>query len=225
MSPTEKKKRANVVFAETEGYLPTVLNFFQNPKGEFWVYAEAYHRAAKHLLQGIVTHDLPYILDACPVVFLYRHALELHIKHMILRGNRLLRLQGNPPASGNEILSEHRLTALLVPVEKILDCMEWWKESEFEHENIKSFADCKTIIESVNEIDARSYAFRYPVDTEGSASVDERFSFDVHRFAALVDPVIEILSTAGFALDFEYDRLSDAIAERQQRALEEFLRS
>jgi hypothetical protein len=52
---------------------------------DLWLHARSFHRAAKKLATAFEPHANPLTeFNVCPVVFMYRHALELHLKAIIL---------------------------------------------------------------------------------------------------------------------------------------------
>jgi hypothetical protein len=218
LSNQEEKKRKNVVFDWTRRYNNAVLNFMHNPEGEFMLYGDTYHRAAKQLLEIAISGRGSDSLETCPIVFLYRQALELHLKSIIINGNNILRLEGKEETAGQDIFTDHSLTRLLAAAEPIIEFMGW-KEGGFEKDCIENFEDCKTVIRDFNAIDPGSYAFRYPVDKRGQGSVEHHFAFDVRRLAAILNPVLELLSGAAYALDDAYDNLQQAYGEAQQEAM------
>jgi hypothetical protein len=56
LSETDSKKNRNVVFDWTRGYNNSVLNVMHNPKGEFMLHADAYHKAAKELFKAVTAN-------------------------------------------------------------------------------------------------------------------------------------------------------------------------
>lgn len=212
------KKKPNVVFDWTLGHNNVVLNFMRNAKAEFRLYGDTYHEAAKKWLTAYKEAGGRSSLDACPIVFLYRHALELNLKSIIIRGNNILELHDEQPVGDEGIFSTHSLTELMAAVEKIVTYMGW--QDGYQMDCIESFADCKTIAADFDKIDPGSYAFRYPTDKRGRASVSHHFGFDLRLFVARLDPVIELMSCTAYALDHEYDGLCEALADARQAAME-----
>ena len=50
-----------------------------------WLYARSFHKAAKRLAGALELDSDPFPdSDVSPVVFMYRHAVELHLKAMVL---------------------------------------------------------------------------------------------------------------------------------------------
>ena len=64
-----------------------VLNFMLFPKGELAAYGRSYHEAAQHLVKRMAASHYRDP-DACPIVFLYRHAVELYLKSIIPLGKQ-----------------------------------------------------------------------------------------------------------------------------------------
>jgi hypothetical protein len=63
----------------------TVLNRRNIPAGDLFLYARSYHKAAKALAGSLQLDINPFAeFDICPVVFMYRHAVELHLKAIVL---------------------------------------------------------------------------------------------------------------------------------------------
>ena len=65
-----------------------------NPASEFSVYALAFWRGGGLLAQSLASRQGYRDLDACPIVFLYRQALELYMKAIVRRGKSLLSIDG-----------------------------------------------------------------------------------------------------------------------------------
>src|SRR5437879_5650306 len=162
-----------------------VLNFMRFPKGELAAYARSYHEAGQHLVKHKAsTHYRDP--DACPIVFLYRHAVELYLKAIIHCGNSVLRLNNKPIEPDRNIFTEHRLRVLLKNVKPILRfqrSLTNWGDSHF-----TCFRDGEKVIDELEEFDPSSYSFRYPVDTTGAkATLPHHFLFNVIAFGEKFD--------------------------------------
>ncbi|MCX6101586.1 MAG: hypothetical protein NTV92_09290 [Candidatus Bipolaricaulota bacterium] len=60
-----------------------IINWTATPKGDFGVFAKGYTLAANRLAQLLLEAPRFSDYEAYPVVFLYRHALELSLKQII----------------------------------------------------------------------------------------------------------------------------------------------
>jgi hypothetical protein len=179
--PTMKRKARKGTlwrryFSKDRFHGNVVLNFMRFPKGELAVYGRSYHEAAQHLVKHIASTDYRDP-DACPIVFLYRHAVELYLKSISHWGNSLLRLNGKPIVPHKNIFTEHRLMVLLKNVKPILKfqkALDNWRDSHF-----NGFRDVEKIIEELEEFDPGSYSFRYPITTKGHDALPHHFVFNV----------------------------------------------
>lgn len=59
------------------------ISYTASPKGDFGVFAKGYTLAANRLASLLLEAPRFSEYEAYPVVFLYRHALELSLKHII----------------------------------------------------------------------------------------------------------------------------------------------
>jgi hypothetical protein len=140
----------------------TVLEWHHGPGEEFYVYAGAFHTAAKAL---VASPDLDRIArtvwDACPVIFLYRRAFELYLKAIVL-GHETNVLKSKPePASSYRTYSLRRLARIVCEIVK-----ELGGEESFISEGVAKFSDFRAIISEIDTIDLESYALRYPLNLD-----------------------------------------------------------
>src|ERR1039458_6686495 len=105
-------------------YNNTVLNWHREPEREFHLYGEAFWNAARNLLQNDALDKRPIAsFGASVIVYLYRHALELFLKEILLgRGGELI----DPRPSAETVLNKgHSLTKLLPDVRRIFVECGW----------------------------------------------------------------------------------------------------
>jgi hypothetical protein len=201
-------------FSQERFHGNVVLNFTRFPKGELAAYGRSYHEAAQHLVKHTAsTHYRDP--DACPIVFLYRHAVELYLKAIIHWGNSLLQLNGKPIAPHRNIFTEHRLRALLKSVKPILrfqKSLSNWDDSHF-----RCFRDVEKVIEELEEFDPGSYSFRYPIDTTGTkGTLPHHMLFNVIAFGEEFDHLITILSGISMMAYEDFQVQAAACHEHQQ---------
>jgi hypothetical protein len=172
-----------------------VLNFTKFPKGEFGVYARAYHEAGQHVGRRLAERRGYRDADACPIVFLYRHALELYLKSFIYWGNSLLRMNKKAVVmKQQELFRTHnllRLAAATRPIFRLAGSLTRWPDTSF-----KSFKHFERLLKELDRTDPRSYSFRYPINNKGDASLPGHFCFNVSDFAAQLDQLLNLLSGA-----------------------------
>ncbi len=201
-------KRKALFRDTTRGHGTVVLNSHGAREREFTYFARAFHRSAKELadglkrtkqfgLYGIPTEDF----RAYPVVFLYRHALELHMKAVILSGGPLLSLNGETPIRRDRRLDTHNLETLRKDVESVFAACGW-----------PALETLRKVVAEFQAVDAGSYAFRYPVDKKGAAALDGHFTFNVFEFCAVLDEMLPTLLSAALGADDAVDARHDALA-------------
>ena len=76
-----RKSGSRRLTAKPEPHEPAV----NDPHRDLWLYARSFHNAAKKLAGALEVPIGPFDdFDAGPVVFMYRHTVELHLKVMVL---------------------------------------------------------------------------------------------------------------------------------------------
>ncbi len=173
---------------------------------DLWLHARPFHTAAKTLAGSLGTASGPLTeFDLSPVVFMYRHALELHLEVLVLGKG------GNFLATKPDVLSIHKthsLPWLAQFVCQIVTTLKW--EKEFRCDGIDSLADFRAVVEELNAVDPGSYVFRLPVGAEGQDSAAGHFKPTIREFARRLDALLQLLDSTADALAAEWDLRSDA---------------
>ena len=115
---------------------------------EWWVYAEGYARGAEILVRHVVdgNRDLDFLVY--PIVFLYRHHLELALKDLIRGAGDLLGKRCKPP-------NTHELDVLWKRAKTLLK--EVWPKGDEE-----TLTAVEQRITELAGVDKNSISFRYP---------------------------------------------------------------
>lgn len=101
----KRQNKSNKLFIATGGLSDVVLNWYGQAIEKLEPYAKAYHSSARLLIEKSSDDELRDI-NACPVVFLYRLSLELYLKAILILGSEILRLEGAPFRTVEEILGK-----------------------------------------------------------------------------------------------------------------------
>ena len=190
-----KKKRTPP--DQDQGPHKTALKWHNIPGHDLFLYARSFHQAAKSLAASFRPDPL-VDFDACPVVFMYRHALELQMKALVLGDG------GNFLATKPDALSVHKthsVSWLAQFVVQIVTALKW--EKGLKSDGVENVADFKAVIEELNAVDPGSYAFRHPIG--------QRYS-GVQEFAGKMDALVELLDSIADALAAEWDMRSGGAA-------------
>lgn len=164
-------------------------------------YARAYHKGARGLF-GEFRRTLCDVdrfgdhrdMDCHPIVFLYRHALEVYLKTVIEFGNSLLWLRGRSRKRRAQILQGHRLATLLPSAQEIfglIDSSDIWSVPL-----CRSFADVERIVKAVDSV--THDALRYPIRIRKGRLVKllpGGLRFNVLTFTEKMDALLNVLDT------------------------------
>src|SRR5882724_6891681 len=113
----KKKRKLFIDDGRTHGTV--ILNWHGTPEKEFTYVAEAFRVTAQEAVSKLKrsrrlgSNGSP-IEDfrAYPIIFLYRHALELYMKAILLVGSDMLAINGEAEIDRQRILSTHNLEGL-----------------------------------------------------------------------------------------------------------------
>ena len=193
-----KNKPGSHPFISNPGPHKAVVNRHNVPAKDLFLYARSFHKAAKALAAFQPDASLLADVDVSPVVFMYRHALELHLKALVLGDG------GNFLATKPDTLSVHKthsLSWLAQFVCQIITAVKW--EKEFKCEGVENLADFKAVIEDLNAVDPGSYVFRLPISAVGQDSLSGRLNLTICDFARRMDALLELLDSTADALASE----------------------
>jgi hypothetical protein len=153
--------------------------------------AKGYKNAADKLVELVVSRKAIPDEMLYPVLFLYRHYIELRLKEIIQLGKRI--------ATGDlETSHGHDLNSLWNKAKSVLHD----KVSGMTDEEIKAFGN---IIKQLQEVDTSSAeVFRYPKTTKGKVSLDDMSNINLRH-------VRDVIDGAAWVLDGSVDFLSEEV--------------
>ena len=174
-----------------------VISFTADPKGEFGAFAKGFTQAANRLAASLLEAPRFPDYEAYPVVFLYRHALELSLKHIIYAGVQLAAFR-RMDAINEQLKNNHNLVDLARTAGKVLTLL-FPRDEMLSRLNATVAAICGDWA----QIDPRSDAYRYPIDTKGNPSTKKHQVVNLRSLATKMAAVLEDLDTVHFGLDIE----------------------
>jgi hypothetical protein len=138
-----------------------------------------------------------------PVIFTYRHALELHLKAIVLcEGGNFLATR--PDALS--IYNTHSVSWLAQFICQIVTALKW--ETQFRCEGIETLTEFKAVIEELNAADPGSYVFQPPIGAEVRNDPPDRVNQTIGDFARRMDALLDLLDSTADALAAEWDTRS-----------------
>jgi len=139
--------------------------------------------------------------DICPVVLLYRQALEIHLKMVVGEGSNFLPSPTDPVS----LSTTHSLRWLAQIACQIIKAVKW--ESEFKCEGVSSLAGFSAVVSEVEAFDPVGRVIR----SAGSPNCASEFlrNFDIFKFATKLDALLQLLDSTADALAAEWDQRTD----------------
>lgn len=166
------------------------------PPFEFELLSDAYRETAAVAVQALARDDRfiraragSTAFRALPVIFLYRQALELLLKSIILTGSCVL---DSEEVVQDVVLKEHNFERLRPFIEQVIDAtgLGW----NFGVAGLHSVGDFRRLLSEFDAFDPNSAVSRYPVDGAGNPAIEVERAFNLFNFAEALDEKLEALS-------------------------------
>ena len=167
------------------------------------VYALAYYEAAQRLLQPILNSGNFADYDAYPILFLFRHYVELTLKEVVLLTERMAKMERIELSQFN--FATHDLTTLLEASERNLELLKeplGLNDQPFDKQT-------KDLILDLCSFDQKSEAFRYPVDKKGNLFFPDHFLVGLPEVAKNMECIHHSLIGLTEYLTVAYDNACD----------------
>ena len=168
-------------FVPKPGPHSAVRNWHNGSDVEIHFYVRSLQNAAKTLVEKLdLDQDARTDWDVCPVVLLYREALELHLKSLVGEGSNFLKSRTDPIS----LSRTHSLRWLAQIVCQIIRVVKW--ESDFKCDGVANLADFSALVNEVESFDPVARAIRSSI-AGGKSSVSQFYpNFNVVQFAKKV---------------------------------------
>jgi hypothetical protein len=172
---------------------------------EIFFYARSLHIAAKTLVGNLdPDQNARTDWDVCPVVLLYREALEIRLKSLVGEGSNFLKKRTDPIS----LSGTHSLRWLAQIVCQIIRTVGW--ESDFTCDGVASLADFSALVNEVECFDPVARAIRFS-RAGGPNSVSQYYrTFRVVQFAKKLDGLLDLLDVTADALAATWDLRAQA---------------
>lgn len=183
-----------------------VAHFTNDPASDFGIWARGYQEAARRLTESLLIEPGIGDNDAYPVVFLYRHALELYLKGGVLKANRLAGLMGQAELC-ERLKFDHRLVPLYEANKRLL-------EASFPGDSHLRMIIAKLgrIVKDLDAVDPGSFNFRYPVNKDNERPVEGPVVLGLIQLRAKMEEVLDALNDVDTALGVEVGVAMDVVS-------------
>lgn len=171
-----------------------------------------------HSLNFSKYHDLYRKVDvlALPVIYLYRHYLELRLKSMIIRGNMLKLCEDDeyPDEEYMKFDPTHKLDKLWEDCRILLENIY----PELDKEDLTELETMDKYIEEFSKFDENSFISRYPASKPTNKKESNPWNYEKHKFSlsnlkVVMDNIFSYLedqnNSLGGAVDYEKECLEE----------------
>jgi hypothetical protein len=180
----------------------SIFEFFSAPRGtagnallnwegaaprQILSYAWVYRQAAMNLI-AFRAQQPPIAIDdaALPIVFLYRHALELYLKAIVYQAAIVTINEQELKRAVPRLWREHSLRRLVKMAEPLLADPTHPLVSNGElHKEL-----CRVASE-IDEIDPGSYSFRYPVTSQGDPALPSHVFLNIFVLSDAMEKILD----------------------------------
>jgi hypothetical protein len=108
-----------------------------------------------------------------PIIFLYRHYIELTLKQIIMKNREFLEMPEQFPNGHNINKLWRKCRDYLEKTDKLID-PDYCKSKDYNETIIKAYDSLEADLDKFAAIDPNSEHFRYPVDTQGTPLVIDK---------------------------------------------------
>ena len=168
---------------------------------EIALYAMSLRRAARTLIESLDLEPSPKrAWDGCPVILVYRQAVELHLKTLIDEGNHFLKT----PTDSISLSKTHSLRWLAQIVGQIIKTVGW--ESEFKCEGVASLADFGALVAELESLDPVACAVTIGRSSRDGSVPPQLQPPNVVQFTKKLDGLLDLMDAIADALAATWDQ-------------------
>lgn len=168
----------------------------------WYAYSEGYRRAAELVTNYVREHHRDQDILIFPVLFLWRHHLELKLKAISRSASSLLG-QNSAPAK------EHDLAQLFASARGLVEvCFAQFAEKVPRAE----LGQIQPSLLSLRSLDPRAMAFRYPEDLTGAKPLDGATHINFDVVERLMKEISDVLDGVDSALAIFHDWQQEAFS-------------
>jgi len=175
-----------------------VISFTKNPRRDFSIFAKGYFQAASTLAENLIERGFSDY-QAYPVIFLYRHSLELYLKGIIY-DTALILVFKDMESLSTSLCNNHKLVPLSEACSSIIN-----KLFPKDEELLKIMDKIELAAFEFHEIDPDSFSYRYPINKKGNLSTKYHQTVNLRVVYEFMQMLQGQLDSIRFGLDVEMD--------------------
>lgn len=172
----------------------------RHSSNQWMFYVEGYRIAAEKLIENVLTTQTERDTLIYPIVFLYRHYIEIQLKEIIQTGSEYL-------GKKKKQVKGHILYPLWLEAKNIID--EIWIADT----NNVNINQTEEIIKAICAIDTKSDAFRYPIDIKGKQTLTGITVVNLRELKESISPAIQFLDGVALGISALQDKKDEGKAD------------
>ena len=185
--PPPKKSDVLFGFSSRDPWSNACVNTEWQPDSFYALgYREGAQRLANHVLETHSDQDTLIF----PIVFLYRHHLELALKRIV----QITAIVSDVPLTGSEaqrLFGRHELDQLWAQVKQRLRSA--YEKANLELPDRSAIEGADSYIRQVSGVDPKSQAFRYPVSSKGAPHLRGIRHINIRALAECMERLCDFL--------------------------------
>ncbi|MCG6350463.1 hypothetical protein [Vibrio fluvialis] len=186
------------IFSEHENWHTNACLNFQSDMSHGYIYG--YKKAADSLVKKVIKNHSEIDYLVYPIVFLYRHHIELQLKNLIELNMQLHNSKGNVAAT-------HKIRDLWPQVKGY-----YRKLNNRSNQKEISFID--KIMDELCTIDSESMSFRYSKTKSGEVPNKGLNQINLEVFSSVIGRVSDSLETFEYQVRHELDCASEYLSDK-----------
>ena len=172
--------------------------------GEWYPYVLGYKEAADRIIINVIENSDDVLFDTIvyPVMFLYRHYLEIMFKELL---EEFRSLHSKEYSTDKDPIGKHNLTNIWQELRQIIEAA-WGQE-----ENLSFFEDVGNRVDEFHKIDEKSMAFRYPFDRKNAPffPVEEKvLKINLIQVKNIIDAITDVFNGSISQLYYEREMVA-----------------
>lgn len=204
--PLPPPRKGDVLFGpDRKGRPSACLHLSAN-----YAYTEGYRIAARTLAKQVCETGEDRDLLIFPIIYLYRHHLELRLKRLIVVGAFLIDKTLDEPEI-KQVTTKHNLNDLWTTLKPFLRSVnETWEGDPIPTEDLDGI---DSYVKQLTKVDPDSQAARYEFSTKGAKSISGISHINIGTFSALMERLAAYLDGIDSQFSAHKDSKNEFLSE------------
>jgi hypothetical protein len=192
----DKEYDAKLIVEGGSYYTQSVVGYYRNKSGDYTPYYDSYDKSGDYLNKVIVEENKKHLF--MPMCYLYRNAIELGLKRLIVEDSHL-------EDEKIQRILKRKKHSILGLWNSIVDEIETHKPDSSD----TTLDDVVLYVESFHNIDNSSSLFRYPCDKDLNLFFKDSKEYDVDNVVSCFKDLLVFLESVSYMMSVVKDYETD----------------